>query len=282
MSKTLITGAKGMLGNMLGKVFAVEKPTLWDRDELDITNLEQVRKKIGELKPEVIVNTAAYTDVDGAESDRELAFAVNETGVKNLAAVAKEIGAVLIHYSTDYVFPGDRHEGYSEHDMPGPAVNVYGKSKLAGERALQEITPKYYLIRTAWLYGPGGKNFVETMLKLGSSPSTGSGLQPALRVVDDQHGSPTFTKDVAQFSQQLLVRKHAPGIYHATNSGQATWYAFAQEIFRLANIDTKLEPVTSAEFLRPAKRPQYTILKNTKGPTLRPWQDALKEYIENR
>lgn len=271
----LITGAQGMLGSMLGKVFTAEKPTLWDKEELDITNLSQVQEKVSQLKPGTIINAAAYTDVDGAEGNRKAAFAVNETGVKNLSAVAKENGAVLIHYSTDYVFPGDVQGGYAEDAVPSSPVNVYGESKLAGEQVLQEIAPKYYLIRTAWLYGPGGKNFVETMLKLAKT-------KPMLPIVTDQHGSPTFTKDVAEYTKQLIAVNYAPGIYHATNSGQATWYTFAQEIFRLAKIDIKLEAVTSAEFPRLARRPQYGVLKNTKGPAMRPWQDALKEYIESR
>lgn len=275
MSNVLIVGAKGMLGSMLAQVFVEQSPVLYDREELDITNLEQVREKVREVKPEVVINAAAYTDVDGAEVNRELAFVVNETGVKNLAVVAKELGATLVHYSTDYVFPGDKKEGYSEADIPGPSPNVYGESKLAGEQVLQAIAPTYYLIRTAWLYGFGGKNFVATMLKLAAT-------QQIIQVVNDQHGSPTFTKDVAQFTHQLLEGNYPPGTYHATNSGQTTWSDFAREIFRLANVAIEVQPVTSDQFPRLARRPAYSMLINTKGPTMRSWQDALKEYIENR
>lgn len=270
--KILIIGAQGMLGSMLARIFADKNPTLWDRAEIDITNGEEVTQKISALAPRVIINAAAYTNVDGAETERNDAFEVNEHGVLNIAAVAREVDATLVHYSTDYVFPGTQEEGYGENDPAGPPLNVYGESKLAGEQALARIAPRYFLLRTAWLYGPRGKNFVHTMLSLAVKESKVS-------VVNDQFGSPTFTKDVALATRDLLEGDYQPGIYHTVNAGQASWYEFAREIFVLSEQSVQLEPITSDTFTRPAKRPKYSILKNTKGPRLRPWQEALADYI---
>ena len=273
--KVIIIGAKGMLGSMLATIFEDHKPLLWDKDDIDITNIEQVREKFQQEQPTVVINAAAYTDVDGAETNRDVAFLVNETGVRNLATVAQELDAKLVHYSTDYVFPGTSQEGYKENDPPGPAVNVYGESKLAGERALVEVKPFFYLIRTAWLYGPNGKNFVETMLSLAAT-------KKELQVVHDQHGCPTFTKDVAQFTRHLIDESYSSGIYHAVNGGMTTWFDFAKEIFMISGLHIDVQPTTSNAFIRPAKRPAYSILLNTQGPAMRSWQEALKEYISTR
>ncbi len=262
-----------MLGGALREVFTDSEVTASDRKELDITDIAMVREKISALKPDVIINAAAYTDVDKAEVERELAFAVNAAGVKNLAEVAKEVGATLVHYSTDYVFPGDREAGYNEGDELGPAVNVYGESKLAGEVALRDSGCRFYLIRTAWLYGVGGKNFVTTMLKLGKERSE-------LGVVNDQHGSPTYTVDVARYTKELLEKGFLLGVYHATNSGVTTWYEFAREIFAVAGLAVVVKPVPSSEYRRPAKRPPWSGLLNTKGPKMRRWQEALREYLK--
>lgn len=270
--KTLIIGANGMLGSMLVHVFEDMQPTAWDREEIDITNLEQAREKIRSLSPTAIINAAAYTDVDGAEENREAAFAVNETGIHNLALIAKEIEATLVHYSTDYVFPGDKKEGYTESDAPGPAVNVYGESKLAGERALVEIRPKFYLQRIAWLYGPNGKNFVDTMQALGED-------HKQLTVVNDQFGCPTFTHDVAQATRLLLMEQYEPGIYHTVNTGVASWFDFANKVFQITHAKVDVKPVPSTDFPRPAKRPTYSVLLNTKGIPMRPWQKALEDYL---
>ncbi len=266
-----------MLGSMLGQVFSNGDVTAWDRDELDITNEREVRKKIIDLRPEIIINAAAWTDVDGAEDSekQEVCFAVNEDAVRYLANVAKELDVSLVHYSTDYVFSGDKKTGYGEDDPPGPAVNMYGQSKLAGERALKEIGPKFYLIRTAWLYGPNGKNFVDAMLKLGEE-------KRQVQVVVDQRGSPTFTKDVAMVTQALIEKKYPLGIYHAVNFGETTWFDYAKKIFELASMNVEVRPVSSEQFKRPAKRPKYGLLKNTRGPKLRHWQDALADYLRNR
>lgn len=306
--RILLLGAKGMLGGMLREVLSdsVKSPSgdhgatwevaAWDREELDVTNEAQVREKIVTEKPEVIINAAAWTDVDGAEdpTKREACFAVNEAAVRYVAQAAKDMDALVVHYSTDYIFPGDAKTGYAEDDPPGPAVNAYGESKLAGERALKKSGARFYLIRTAWLYGPGGKNFVNTMLNLGkersggpSTDSTGSlqassGSLHPLEVVDDQHGSPTFTKDVTMATKEILEHqeKYPRGIYHAVNFGETTWFDFAKKIFEIAGMNIEVIPVSSDKFLRPAKRPTYSILKNTRGPKLRHWQDALQEYLK--
>ena len=271
----LILGARGMLGRQLADVFADLGPICWDRGELDITNEAMVREKVVAGRPDVIINAAAYTDVDGAEGYRDEAFAVNKRGIGSVASAAKDIGATLVHYSTDYVFPGTREEGYAEDDPPGPAVNTYGESKLAGERVLKEIAPEFYLLRTAWLYGLGGKNFVDTMLRLGQE-------RRELKIVDDQHGSPTYAKDVARATREILGGDFEPGIYHVVNAGTATWYEFAQEIFRQANVKVAVESTASDEYPLPAKRPEYSVLRLTRGPRLRPWQEALGEYLSTK
>ena len=269
----VIIGAKGMLGSMLATVFSDMQPTLLDKEEIDITNAQSVRDVLMPLQPDVIINAAAYTNVDGAEEHKEDAFLVNETGVKNLGDIANMLGATLVHFSTDYVFPGTQTEGYSEADSPGPAVNVYGQSKLAGERALKESGCNFYLIRTAWLYGPNGKNFVDTMVELGKT-------KKHLSVVNDQFGSPTFTKDLSQFVRSLLEESEPFGIYHGVNTGSASWFEFAEMIFTIIpGMQVDVKPVSSAEFSRPAKRPQYSILKHTKGPEFRDWKEALREYL---
>ncbi len=269
----VIIGAKGMLGSMLGNVFAQYKPLLLDKEEIDITNEQNVRKVLREENATVIINAAAYTNVDAAEEQKEAAFLVNETGVKNLGSVAKELSATLVHFSTDYVFPGTSEDGYSETDSPGPAVNEYGNSKLAGERALKESGCNFYLVRTAWLYGSNGKNFVDTMLQLAQTKKN-------LSVVEDQVGSPTFTKDVALYIKTLIEEHYPFGIYHAVNSGKASWFEFAQKIFEyMRSLAVVVKPVSSAEFPRPAKRPAFSILQNTKGPQMRAWQEALREYL---
>lgn len=261
-----------MLGQALRAVFSDHDVTAWDRAELDITNEAAVREKISTLQPGIIINAAAYTNVDGAETNRAAAFAVNGDGAKNLAVAAQALGVMVVHYSTDYIFPGDREGGYNEDATPGPAVNVYGESKLAGEQALQNSGCGYYLIRTAWLYGPGGKNFVDTMLKLGSE-------KKEISVVNDQHGSPTYTLDLARYTQELLEKGFTPGVYHGTNAGVASWFDFAQEIFRVAGMAVAVKPVNSAEFPRPARRPHWSVLLNTKGPQLRKWREALRDYL---
>lgn len=275
--KIVIIGAKGMLGSMLSTVFSDYAPTLLDRDEIDIANADNVREVLLPLQPDVIINAAAYTNVDVAETtpeDAANAFLVNETGVKNLADMAKIMGATLVHFSTDYVFPGTEQSGYTENDSPGPAVNIYGQSKLAGERALKESGCNFYLIRTAWLYGPNGKNFVDTMLMLAKN-------NKQIQVVDDQTGCPTYTKDLSLFVKTLLEERYAYGIYHGVNAEQASWFEFAKAIFTtVPGMQVDVKPVPSSEFPRPAKRPTFSVLQNTKGPAMRSWKEALADYLK--
>lgn len=271
--KILILGSKGMLGCELMEVFNDFETFGWDKEEIDITSREQVNEKIEELKPSIVINAAAYTDVDGCETNKELAMKVNGEAVGYLASICKKIGAVFIHYSTDYVFAGDNPDGYKEGDIPRKPLNVYGQSKLLAEELLKKNTKMYYLIRTSWLFGRFGKNFVETMLKLARN-------QNELKVVNDQHGKPTYALDLARRTRQLIENQSPCGIYHLTNEGVTTWYDFAKKIFKLAQISkVKPIPVTSDEFPRPAKRPQHSILLNTKLPPTRPWQEALHEYL---
>lgn len=279
--RSLIIGARGMLGSALRDIYKDESDILeWDKDDIDITHAEDVQEKIMSVKPSLIINAAAYTDVDGAEANRSLAFAVNAEAVRTLASVASALRASFVHYSTDYVFGGSRNEGYCEEDMPGPAVNVYGESKLQGELFLLErarLNPsfRYFLIRTSWLYGPSGKNFVGTILRL-------SAERDEIRVVNDQFGKPTHTCDLAAATRKLLS-SYPSGVYHITNetrSGGISWFDFASAICRLRGLATHVFPSVSSEFPRPAKRPSYSALRNTKFPLLRPWQDALEEYLQ--
>ncbi len=276
MNKILIVGAKGMLGQTLAATLKHHTLTLWDKDEIDITNAEQVNEKILALQPDVIINAAAYTAVDACEENSELAMQVNGVGPGNLAQAAKTIAAILVHYSTDYIFNGEKEDGYPEDFSEVEPVNAYGKSKAVGEAAItntvDEHWNKFYIIRTAWLYGVGGPNFVDTMLKLAKE-------KDSLSVVNDQHGSPTFTKDLAERTAWILDTQPDFGIYHVTNAGTCTWYEFAKEIFAQANVSIDVNPCTSDEFPRPAKRPAYSILLNTKLPAIRSWQDGLRDYL---
>lgn len=263
-----------MLGSELSLIFSDLQPICWDIDDLDITKEEIVQKRIREMSPSVIINASAYTNVDGAEDNEELANRINGTAVGHLAKTAELIGAKLIHYSTDYVFNGECESGYQESDKPDP-VNAYGRSKLLGEQAIQKECKDYYIIRTSWLYGRGGKNFVDTMIKLGKE-------NKAVKVVNDQFGKPTYTADLARQTRKLIEGDKPYGIYHVTNEKQASWFDFAEKIFELSGIKTTVIPVTSGEFPRPAKRPNYSSLINTKIPKQRSWESALSEYLSAR
>ena len=248
-----------------------------DVAELDITNEEKTKEYVLNIKPDYIINCAAYTAVDKAEEDVELAAKVNSIGPKNLAISAKLAGCTLIHISTDYVFNGNKdvNECYKEDEEVDP-VTVYGSTKADGEKYIQENCDKYYIFRTAWLYGEGN-NFVRTMLKLGKE-------KDELNVVADQHGSPTYAVDLANIIHQSIEKQIPYGIYHTTNQGFTTWYEFTKEIFELANINCKVNPVTSEEFVRPAKRPKNSQLSKEKilsqGIQIPEYVDALKRYID--
>jgi dTDP-4-dehydrorhamnose reductase len=275
-TKILILGAKGMLGQDLAKVLADYQLTLWDKEEIDITDQNLADTKIGNLKPRIIINCAAYTAVDDCETHKDLALQLNNQAVGYLALLAKKIGAILVQISTDYVFNGQNVKGYTEDSEEFGPVNFYGESKLLGERTLKNIGGDYYLIRTSWLYGKNGKNFVETMLKLGPE-------KKQLKVVNDQFGKPTFTIDLSRQILYILSNNLPFGIYHATNEtkeGGISWFDFAQEIFKQAKLVVKVEPCSSLEYLRPAKRPSHSALINTKLPPLRNWEEALREYLE--
>ncbi|MCX6743265.1 MAG: dTDP-4-dehydrorhamnose reductase [Candidatus Parcubacteria bacterium] len=277
-SKILILGAKGMLGQDLAKVLVDFDLTLWDKTEIDIADEYQVKTKITALNPQIIINCAAYTAVDDCETNQELALRVNNQAVGYLALVAQKLGAIILHISTDYVFNGKNEKGYAEDSQEFGPVNFYGESKLLGEKSLMNIAEKYYLIRTSWLYGNNGKNFVETMLNLGKEKNE-------LKVVADQFGKPTYTVDLAKQILYILNSNLPFGIYHVTNEtkeGGISWLEFAQEIFELAKSDAKVTACTSQEFSRPAVRPVYSALINTKLPRVRDWAEALNEYLDLR
>lgn len=275
--KILITGAKGMLAKAVIDQFKDNNELiLTDVSELDITDENNTNEFITRIKPKYIINCAAYTAVDKAEEDIELAKKVNSIGPKNLAIAAKKNDAILIHISTDYVFNGelDISKSYIEDDEIAP-VTVYGKTKAEGEKNIIENCDKYYILRTAWLYGDGN-NFVRTMIKLGKE-------KEEINVVSDQHGSPTYTVDLASIISQVIEKKLPYGIYHSTNEGFTTWYDFTKKIFEIANINCKVNPVTSEEFIRPAKRPKNSKMSKSKllenGVIIPKYENALERYL---
>lgn len=281
MRKILIVGANGMLGQELAMAFRDFNLVLYGKEKLDITDHKQVEKIIAENCPlDLIINAAAYTDVNGAETNQELAYQVNGYAVESLARAALKAGAIFIHYSTDYVFDGQKEDGYREDDPPANPVNVYGESKLLGETLLKEVCRKYYLIRTSGHYGRYGKNFVETILRLGQE-------RGKLKVINDQYFRPTCAHDLVKETRYLIRKQPNFGIYHITNEGTTTWYKFAREIFRIYTELTgiklaRIVPCSSEEFSRSVRRPQYSALVNTKWPGLRHWTEAIREYLVQR
>jgi len=265
-----------MLGQELAKTFQGNELFLWDKEELNITDAERVKKGIKELRPELIINSAAYNAVDDCEENFELAKKINCDGPINLAKAASMVGAFFVHYSTDYVFNGERKEGYVEYDLPAP-ISKYGESKYLGEEVF-EHNDATYLIRTSRLFGkqasaPGAKkSFAETMLKLADE-------KEEIEVVDEEISNPTYVVDLAHQTKLIVEGNYAPGIYHATNEGGCTWYEFALEIFKLAGKTVRVKPVFGEKFPRPAKRPKFSSLRNTKLPKMRSWQAALGEFI---
>ena len=274
--KILITGSNGMLGHDLIEALKDNHElVLTTSRTLDITDKEQVFDFISQNKPDIVINSAAYTDVDGCEENQDLAYSVNGEGVKNLAFACREADSALLHISTDYIFNGENTRPWVEDDEIGP-ISVYGKSKLKGEQAILEILDKFFIVRTAWLYGVNGRNFPKTMLELAENHSQ-------ITVVYDEVGTPTYTPDLAKAISQLIETEHY-GIYHITNSGSCSWCEFARYIFEVAGKDVEVIPVTAAEFARPAPRPHYSVLENRnwikKGfEPLRSYKEAIKEYI---
>jgi len=276
--KVLVTGAKGQLGFDVVKELSLSNIEVFafGRDELDITNQGAVQYIIRDIRPDVIIHAAAYTKVDQAETDQEQAYLVNAFGTRNVAVAAASVGAKLCYISTDYVFDGKGESPYHEYSQTNP-LNIYGHSKYVGEEMVKTLSLKYFIVRTAWVYGKHGNNFVKTMLKLAKE-------KQELGVVQDQIGSPTYTVDLAKFLVEL-IQTETYGISHCTNPGYCSWYEFAKAIFEEANIDVNVKPLTTLEFPRPAPRPAYSVLGNmairVNGFTeLRHWKEALKSFLK--
>lgn len=259
--KTILFGTGGMLGHALRVVFP--HAIFLGHNDVDITDKDAVSEVIHRYHPATVINAAGYTDVDGCEDNQDRAFAVNGKAPGIIAAACAENHATFVHYSTDYIFNGTKSE-YRENDRPNP-INVYGQSKLMGETGIQENSDDYRIIRTSWLFGDHGRNFVDTVLTL-------SKQMPYVRVVNDQRGKPTYTVDLAQITPEIL--SYEPGIYHITNDGVCSWYEFASAFIPNA------VPCSTAEFPRKAKRPANSVLVNTKTEPLRHWRNAVTEYIQ--
>jgi len=275
--RILLIGAKGMLGRDMLRVWTSQDIIPADIEEVDIRDLSQVRALVSSSRPDWIVLTAAYTDVDGSEKNHDLVFAVNASGPENVARAANEAGSRLYYVSTDYVFDGRATRPYEPNDPLGP-LNVYGASKAAGEAAVQKYAHEWCIGRTSWLFGACGPSFPEKILRAAET-------RPELTIVDDQVGSPTFTVDLADAILQLL-RADARGIVHTTNSGTCSWFEFAREVLRQAGRDSvRVLPIKSSELTRPAKRPMYSILSPVSlrryAIKVRDWKDAVPDYLQD-
>ncbi|EPY7710154.1 dTDP-4-dehydrorhamnose reductase [Bacillus pacificus] len=276
--RVLVTGAKGQLGQDVVKLL---KEQTWEvfgfgREELNITDEKQVSEKVLLIQPDIIIHTAAYTQVDQAESDEEVAFKVNAEGTKYLAQVAEAVGAKFCYVSTDYVFDGTKDTPYKADDQTNPQT-VYGKSKLVGEQYTREYCSKSYIVRTSWVFGLYGNNFVKTMLRLAEE-------NKELGVVHDQVGSPTYTADLARFIISL-VQTDKYGVYHGSNSGVCSWYEFAKEIFKQSEIEVIVNPLKTEDFPRPAVRPKYSVLdkgmiQQNGFEALPDWKVALGNFLK--
>ena len=275
--RVTILGASGLLGKALTQEWSGDVLTGLSSRDADIRDAKRVRHVIQETRPQWIVLAAAYTDVDGCEGNPELAFAVNRDGAVNVAAAAKEVGARLLFLSSDYVFDGKKTTPYEIIDKRN-SQSVYGRTKAEAEVKLLELMPECCIARTSWLFGTGGKCFPDTILKLAAN-------RPALEVVNDQRGCPTYAIDLARAIIQLC-RKDASGIVHVTNSGDCTWFEFAEEIIKAAGLATAVRPVSSQQMARPAPRPAYSVLSPASlqplGIEMPSWRDALRRYLEQR
>lgn len=272
----MIIGSEGMLGHDLVDVLSLEHDisttTIWT---LDITDINKTIETVRNINPDVVVHAAAFTDVDGSESKADLAYQVNAIGTRNVAVACRETDSALVYICTDYVFDGTKGSPYYEYDQTNP-LSVYGKTKHLGEVYIRDLLDKFYIVRTSWLYGFHGPNFITTMLKLAET-------HDKISVVGDQIGSPTYTLDLAKAIAQL-IEKPAYGIYHVTNSDHCSWYEYAQLIFEIAGKKVELDPVTTEEFGSPAPRPQYSVLENYNWKMegfdkIRSYKEALKDYM---
>ncbi len=280
MKRILVIGAKGMLGRDLMGLLLSSHPhdeiIGWDIEDIDIQKEEDTVFKVEKLRPHLVINLAAYTDVDGCESNEEKALAVNAEGAKHVALAALRCRAKMVYLSTDYIFDGKKKEPYLESDSPHP-LSVYGHCKWKGEQYVQKLVRDFLIIRTQWLYGRYGNNFVNSILRQASE-------KRALSIVNDQIGSPTYTVDLAR-AISALIQFDARGIFNAANSDLCTWYTFGQAILKLSGMNkVRVIPISSKELARPAVRPSYSVLncqklKKETGLTLRPWSEALKEYL---
>src|SRR5215207_1295743 len=275
--KLLVTGAAGMLGRdvMLAAGNAGHDVVGYGRAELDVTDAAALAKKLDLERPDMVINCAAWTDVDGAEESEQAAFAVNGTGAGNVAAAAAQVGASVVYVSSDYVFDGAKGAPYVESDQPAP-LSAYGRTKLAGEEATVAANKRHFVVRSAWLFGIGGNNFVETMLRLSAS-------QNEVLVVHDQVGSPTYTWHLA-YGIVRLIEGLEYGIHHMAAAGQCSWYEFAREIFEQAKVECRVLSITSEEFGAAAPRPPFSALVSQREHAIRlpSWQDGLAGYLAQR
>jgi dTDP-4-dehydrorhamnose reductase len=277
--KVLIVGCLGMLGTDLMEAFNPLHDVIgYDRPEMDISQLDTCLAEVKNLQPDVIVNAAAFARVDDCETHEKEAFSVNGYGTGNLSEAAASTGSLLVHYSTDYVFDGTKREAYQEEDVPNPQ-SIYGKSKLLGENLVRLKCPNHLILRTSWLFGQNGPNFIRTIVGAAAKGTP-------LRVVNDQKGSPTYSRDLA--AQTLkMISSGCRSTYHVTNTGSCTWYDLASRAVEWARIKgISIAPVSTSEFPRPAPRPANSILANTRLeqegiPLMRSWQEAAREYVEN-
>lgn len=271
--KILVTGANGQLGYSIVTFFKQKGINVigTDRNVLDITNKVQVNQVIQSIKPDVIIHCAAYTAVDKAESDKENCYNTNVNGTRNLAQIAKELDVEFIYFSTDYVFDGTKEKPYETTDIPNP-INYYGLTKYLGEEIVRTLLTKYYIFRISWVFGPNGKNFVNTILRLSKE-------KESINVVNDQIGSPTYTLDIADFLTKKVPINN--GIHHLTNGGFISWYEFAKEIINLSNSKCIINPIKSDEYRTAAKRGLNSRIKKSNQTIMQNFKDALKSFLIN-
>jgi dTDP-4-dehydrorhamnose reductase len=270
--KVLITGAGGQLGRALQATLACHEIVALTRSQLDIRKFDDVRETIATHHPDIVINAAAYTNVDGAETDEEGAYRLNALGPRNLALATADRNLPLLQVSTDYVFDGLSKRPYHEFDQPSP-LSIYGMSKLAGEQAVVSLNPHHYIVRTAWLYHPWGRNFPGTMLT--------QSHRDEVRVVSDQYGSPTYAPHLAEAIAKV-IETGAYGIYHFAGSGGASWFELTSKLYQLCEIKTRVQPVATSEFQRPAVRPQYSVLTTLQEPHIKlpPWEEGLAAFAK--